>query len=349
MFLEKDPTKALCSCELHYFRIPKKNWEHVIDSALEMGNTMISFYVPWFVHEKREGTFDFTGEQGTESDLVAWLALLQQKGVTAILRPGPYIYAEMRNLGLPQWLIEKHPEERIMEIRNNERVFSEIPFAFAHNNPVFLGYVTKWLQQVIEVCRPYIGHDRMITMIQLCNEIPGVDIDDVHPHTLQLGSKDSPFYAFYRQRYGTIEQLNEAYQTSFASFETIDPIQMSQCTTRYQRDHLSYYYEDYYVRYFQALMKVYTDAGIQDVFFLHNAYNPRAISLHVDIKKKLPNLYYGIDNYFSLRSVFDEKSAAYYCEFAPSYAKAVFQHPPFVLEHESGYWLDTPMIYGKDL
>lgn len=341
--------QPLFSSELHYFRIPKKNWEALIDATLEMGNHCIAFYVPWYVHEVEDGVFDFDGSYGEECDLISWLELLHKKKVEVILRPGPYIYAEMKNLGLPQWLIEKHPEARIMEYRNHELVYLPHGFAFAHNNPLFLHYVKRWLKKVIEVCRPYIGKQQMISMIQLCNEIPGVDIDDMNPMTLQLQNKESPFFQFYEKRYQTIACFNEAYHTTYQSFQEIRPWEMKKEALRYQKDHLAYYYEDYYVRYFQTLKQIYEEAGIKDVTYLHNAYNPRAISLHLGIKKQLPDLYYGIDNYFSLRSIFDERSAAYYCEFAPGFAKAAFHHAPFVLEHESGYWLDTPKVYGKDL
>lgn len=347
--IDHDPQGPLFSCEIHYFRIPKKHWEKVVDTAIEMGNTCIAFYVPWFVHETADGNFDFCGGQGDHCDLISWLMLLHRKRIDAILRPGPYIYAEMKNLGLPQWLVEKHPEARIMEDQEGKLNYSEHAFAFAHNNPIFLHYVKRWLKQVIHVCRPYIGKKRMISMIQLCNEIPGVDIDDMNPMTLQLQDPFSPFYMFYKQRYQTIEAFNQAYHLSYTSFQELRPWEMKQEKKRYEKDHLSYYYEDYYVRYFKILKHIYEEEGIHDVIYLHNAYNPRAISLHLEIRRQLPDLYYGIDNYFSLRSMFDERSAAYYCEFAPSYAKAAFHHAPFVLEHESGYWLDVPKVYGKDL
>lgn len=340
---------ALFSCEIHYFRIPKDDWENVLDAAKQMGNTCIAFYVPWFVHEMKDGCFDFCGEHGEECDLISWLTLLSRKNVDVILRPGPYIYAEMKNLGLPQWLVEEHPEARIMEYKDGVLRHSEHAFAFAHNNPIFLYYVKRWLKQVIRVCKPYIGKERMISMIQLCNEIPGVDIDDMNPMTLQLHDTDSFFYRFYEKHYQTIEAFNQAYHLSYTSFQELRPWEMMEEKRRYEKDHLRYYYEDYYVRYFKTLKHVYEEEGIQDVVFLHNAYNPRAISLHLEIRKQIPDLYYGIDNYFSLRSIFDERSAAYYCEYAPSFAKAAFQHAPFVLEHESGYWLDVPQVYGKDL
>lgn len=346
---QEGKVSPLLSSELHYFRIPKEHWEHVVDATIEMGNEYIAFYVPWFVHEHTEGVFDFTGETSHTCDLISWLSLLARKNVKVILRPGPYIYAEMQNLGIPQWLVDKHPEARIMEMRGEELCYSEHGFAFAHNNPVFLGYVKRWLKEVIQVCRPYIGEDNMITMIQLCNEIPGVDIDDHNPMTLQLQNPDSLFFQFYKDRYQSIEQLNESYHTTYTSFTQVRPWDLKKEKKRYEIDHLSYYYEYYYVAYFKALKAVYEEEGIVDVPFLHNAYNPRAISLHLQIRKQLPDLYYGIDNYFSLRSIFDERSASYYCEFAPGFAKAAFHHAPFVLEHESGYWLDSPKVYGKDL
>ena len=130
---QNEIAQPLFSSEIHYFRIKQKDWEHVIESTLEMGNTCIAFYVPWFVHEVKNGVYDFSGETCEETDLVSWLKLLKEKKVDVILRPGPYIYAEMTNLGLPQWLVEEHPEARIMDYKNGTLIPSAYEFAFAHN------------------------------------------------------------------------------------------------------------------------------------------------------------------------------------------------------------------------
>ena len=57
----------------------------------------------WNIHEKTEGTFDFSGNL----DLCAFLDLAREMGLYAIVRPGPYICSEWEFGGLPLVAAEK--------------------------------------------------------------------------------------------------------------------------------------------------------------------------------------------------------------------------------------------------
>lgn len=62
-------------------------------------------YVPWNLHEPRQGHFDFGDAKDPMSpflDLPAFLKKAKEQDLLAIVRPGPYICAEWDFGGLPR-------------------------------------------------------------------------------------------------------------------------------------------------------------------------------------------------------------------------------------------------------
>ncbi len=100
-FLLDGQPYRIFSGEMHYFRIPREYWRHRLQCLRAMGLNTVSTYMPWNLHEPRPGIFDFTGML----DVVAFLRLAAEEGITVILRPGPYICSEWDFGGLPSWLL----------------------------------------------------------------------------------------------------------------------------------------------------------------------------------------------------------------------------------------------------
>lgn len=88
---------------MHYFRVPRECWRDRLEKAVALGLNCIETYMCWNLHERREGEFDFSGRL----DFEAYLKLVQEYGLYAIVRPGPYICSEWDNGGLPAWLMTK--------------------------------------------------------------------------------------------------------------------------------------------------------------------------------------------------------------------------------------------------
>ena len=86
---------------MHYFRVPRAYWRDRLLKIKACGFQTIETYTAWNLHEPREGTFDFSGDL----DLDAYLSLIGELGMTAIVRPGPYICSEWDFGGLPWWLL----------------------------------------------------------------------------------------------------------------------------------------------------------------------------------------------------------------------------------------------------
>lgn len=89
--------------EMHYSRYPEQFWEKELYKMKAGGIGIVSMYVIWIHHEESEGTYDFTGQR----NLRKFLELIQGCGMQAILRIGPWVHAEVRNGGFPDWLLEK--------------------------------------------------------------------------------------------------------------------------------------------------------------------------------------------------------------------------------------------------
>ncbi|CAL4087794.1 unnamed protein product, partial [Meganyctiphanes norvegica] len=68
-------------------------------------------YVPWNLHEPRQGVYDF-GDLGEDMsfllDVRAFIQMAQEEDLFVIFRPGPYICSEWDFGGLPSWLLRDY-------------------------------------------------------------------------------------------------------------------------------------------------------------------------------------------------------------------------------------------------
>ena len=112
------------AAELHYPRIPRPYWEHRIRMCKALGMNTICLYVFWNIHEPKEGSFDFTGQ----NDVAEFCRLCQKNGMYVIVRPGPYVCAEWEMGGLPWWLLKK----KDIRLREADPYFMERVRLFEH-------------------------------------------------------------------------------------------------------------------------------------------------------------------------------------------------------------------------
>ncbi len=338
----------LCG-EIQYFRMPKESWARALDRLAECGCNAVAYYVPWFVHEYEEGKFDFTGKIHPDNDLHTWIQLTMERGLLGFLRPGPYVYAETRDLGIPRWFSEKYPDARVKRYKDGRYEDTDFANSVARNHPQFLGAVEKWYREVCREIRDYQAPGGNIVLFQLCNEIPGDDHDDENPVNLGLGNPEGMWPKFLKDTYQTLKALNSRYHGNFTCWEQIRPHELREADGEaYRQDHLSYYYGTYFPGYFRRLRDMAEENGIH-VQMVHNAYNPRAVSLHYQNKIQNPWLLIGTDCYYSMSGRLGMKEATYYCEYGPEYTRRFLHNIPWVVEQECGYWNDFPLVYGPEL
>ncbi|PZO94138.1 MAG: beta-galactosidase [Streptococcus pyogenes] len=146
-YLDGQPFKIL-SGAIHYFRIHPDDWYRSLYNLKALGFNTVETYVPWNLHEPKEGQFDFS----QALDLEAFLNLAQELGLYAIVRPSPYICAEWEFGGLPAWLIPKKCRLR-------------------SSDPQFLAAVANYYQQLLPRLIPHqLDQGGNILMMQIENE-----------------------------------------------------------------------------------------------------------------------------------------------------------------------------------
>ncbi len=137
------------AAEIHYPRIPKQYWDQRIKMCKALGMNTICIYIFWNIHEQREGSFDFSGQ----NDIAEFCRLAKNNGMYVIVRPGPYVCAEWEMGGLPWWLLKKK------DIRLREQ------------DPYFMSCVDRFEKKVAEQLAPLtIANGGPIIMVQVENE-----------------------------------------------------------------------------------------------------------------------------------------------------------------------------------
>ncbi|MEQ6377843.1 beta-galactosidase [Bacillaceae bacterium S4-13-56] len=161
------PELIMCG-EIHYYRLDKSEWQDRIDKLKATGCNAVATYVPWLCHEEFEGNIDLVGKTRPELDLIGFIDLCAENDLYFFLRPGPFIMAEMKNEGIPHWVINKHPE--IVPIRwDGEGTLAK---TLDYTAPNFLKETKKWYRAVMEITAPrLITNGGNIIAIQLDNEI----------------------------------------------------------------------------------------------------------------------------------------------------------------------------------
>ncbi|XP_033620327.1 beta-galactosidase-1-like protein 2 isoform X5 [Fukomys damarensis] len=140
-FMLEDTTFWIFGGSIHYFRVPREYWRDRLLKMKACGLNTLTTYVPWNLHEPERGRFDFSGNL----DLEAFILLAAEIGLWVILRPGPYICAEIDLGGLPSWLLQ----DPSMKLRTTYKGFTEavdlyfdhlmsrvVPLQYKHGGPI---------------------------------------------------------------------------------------------------------------------------------------------------------------------------------------------------------------------
>ncbi|MEK3800582.1 beta-galactosidase [Peribacillus sp. FSL H8-0477] len=182
----------ILSAAIHYFRLPKAEWNEVLDKAKEGGCNTIETYIPWNFHEMNEGEWDFSGDK----DVAHFFQLCADKGLYVIARPGPYICAEWDFGGLPWWLSTKEGIQ------------------YRSADSLFLNYVDKYFDQVIPIISEFqLTKKGTVIMVQIENEFQAYGKPDkVYMEYLRDGMAERgievPFVTCYGAVDGAVEFRN---------------------------------------------------------------------------------------------------------------------------------------------
>lgn len=343
----------LLSGEMPYYRVEPDYWRKCLRHAKSMGLNTVSFYIPWIVHEYQEDKFDFDGSTNRRFNLKLWLELIKEENMFAIVRPGPYVYNETLNAGIPQWFIEKYPQAR--GVRWNGKEYKVIKDAVSYMHPDFRSRVEIWYKNVADVLKPYLySNGGPIIFVQLDNEVPGIQEwrggFDQNPETMRYGHKDGYFSIFLRNKYKDIKALNNAYGSNYSQFEDISPQNVDITSEQWKIDEYEFYYNFYLPQYFVFLQDTLKSYGI-DGYFTINAASGDYIFRLKPSAKKCPNTLLGVDSYYNLHKslTFDSATLSFDIEYVYELLSEAIEGPETILEFQAGMLHDYPRVYGSHL
>src|SRR5690625_7746660 len=100
--LNREKIKIL-SGAIHYFRIHPSDWYHSLYNLKAVGFNTVETYVPWNLHEMKEGEFNFEGRL----DLEKFFETGELLDLMVIVGPSLYFCAELDCGDLGAWLGEE--------------------------------------------------------------------------------------------------------------------------------------------------------------------------------------------------------------------------------------------------
>jgi beta-galactosidase len=318
-FILNNKKVFLNSGEIHYFRIKRELWDKHLEAAKEAGLTTVSTYVPWAWHEPEEGTFDFNGASCPERDIYGWLQRCQDHGLTCIVKPGPFILAETRGAGLPDWFLDQYGDEVKMHNRKGEKVQSDGVSLF---HPKYLEKVTKWYDQIMPfISQREISFGGPVIMMQICNEI-GVFSWLAHQGDYCQEVKDR-FIAYLKNKFTGITEVNNLWGTDYQDFEQVElppdgrlPFESKGDRSRDYEWHC--FWRTYYGDYLRLLTTMARERGVT-VPFYHNlpgwiygsGYEfPVNITMYENLFGDKSEIIFGVDHipeFLSHRNMHDDR------------------------------------------
>lgn len=219
----------LLSGEFHYFRTRRASWGPALRLAREAGLGTVSIYVPWNWHQPAPGPADFKGAISPEHSLLAALDVIADAGLRCILRPGPFITAEWRNGGIPDWLLQAHPGMRALDHRGLAAGHAYPAITYAH--PRYREACRDWLTAVGEAVAGHLeGAGGPIVSVQLDDE-PSYWQQLHHPLAVDYnpllvsaaGGQPSAYGSWLLSRYGSLDGAAAAHREAYPSASAIQP------------------------------------------------------------------------------------------------------------------------------
>lgn len=135
--------------EFHYSRMHPNYWKDALLKMKASGINIVATYCLWSLHEEMEGELSWQ----EHLNLRRFIQLCKEVGLKVHLRIGPYCNAEIKNGGLPDWIIG-NPN-----------------FRTRSNDPLYLNYVRRWYEAIYKQVKGLLYKDGgPIMAIQLENE-----------------------------------------------------------------------------------------------------------------------------------------------------------------------------------
>lgn len=354
-FLHDDKPFFLYGAEMHYFRIDPEQWQARLETLISAGFNTVSTYIPWIWHAPSERVHDFTGDTHPRRNLVHFLELARSMNMQMIVRPGPYVMSELKNEGIPPWVLEHYPDA-IARSASQELHPTRV---MSYLHPQFLAAAKRWYESVLPVLAEFSG-DRggPIAMLQLDNEV-GMLHWVTNQADYNSALKDH-WLSWLRDRFTSIAACNEYLGSVWPSFEQAADQFCAGSDRCGLRGHwLRVQFNRYMnARYIGTLKSWVQDFGVS-VPLLINVHGFKDFSIYsrgVDYPIGLSQLQQAArDNDVLLAGDFYPGRIGYdnfhdvILSTVLTACVADSQQPIFSAEFQSGRLADRPRVYGEDL
>lgn len=218
-----DETVPLLAGTAHYWRLEPEAWRPALDGIKSLGLTLVDTYVPWSVHERGTGDFDF-GNADPRLDVARFVRLAGELGLYVIARPGPHINAELTCFGIPERVIWTK-ECQAVSAGGKPVALPVPPLAFpvpSYASEAFHAEARVWFDAVGKELAPLVWPNGPIVLLQVDNEgamyfRDGVYDQDYHADAIAL------YRAFLKDKYDRVEVLRDVLNEPGATFFNVEP------------------------------------------------------------------------------------------------------------------------------
>lgn len=143
----------------HYFRALPQTWREKLRTMRAGGLNAVDIYIQWSLHNPEDGVYVWDGI----ADVEKIVQIAHEEGLYVILRPGPYICAEIDNGGIPYWLAKKYHNIKVRT--------KDINYLFE---------VERWYSKLMpQFEKHWYGNGGSIIMVQIENEYGAFKICDM--------------------------------------------------------------------------------------------------------------------------------------------------------------------------
>lgn len=266
-------THALFSGSVDYWRHNPGDWPRILERIREMGFRFISASIPWSVHEKEKGIFDF-GSGDPCLDTGAFIDLCASKGLYALVRPGPQVNAGITGFGYPERLfgmkniIARTAEDTPAVVPAPPRFFPAISYA----SDAFYEEVAEYFDALCPLLAARLHPRGPVVGVQPDNEMSF--FGRASAFDLDYSDASVALYRRYLQgKYADIADLNTAYGRDFFDFDEVTP------PRRFEADSaldLPFFldwmeYREFYVYHgIHRISRMLRERDITGVFYYHN-------------------------------------------------------------------------------
>ena len=318
-YLNDDPL-YLATTDYPYYRDDPMNWADRLEKIKAMGHDIITWYIPWRHHEIiRDGNqlFDFSGETQPNRDVLGFLSLCAEKDMKVIIKPGPFVHAEINYGGLPDFVCPLFCEniEPMLDFEGNPVQWAgarmdevegkpenwPLPAWFGLN---FQMAVKTWYGAVYEqVLKTNVYPKGPIIAVQIANE--GVYSNHQHAPWAYDYSHSSTlvFREFLKQKYLSLDKYNRLHEPHIMAWDEILPPVGTQLPEMPLRQRLFADWAAFQADYMARIYKQLKDLLPVDLPFVVNVNPPLADDYGVDAwlsrvnPDVWPDINYGFTNW----------------------------------------------------